>query len=100
MESLEKQQSPSGAKHFEPFESQMVMRQTIEQTMERLPNGTRRLAALLRTPINIDSIWNVLTDYDHLSELIPNLASSELIARNGNKVHLKQVGCQQLMGLE
>ena len=100
MESLEKKQSPSGAKHFEPFESQMVMRQTIEQTMERLPNGTRRLAALLRTPINIDSIWNVLTDYDHLSELIPNLASSEVVSRDGNRVHLKQVGSQKLMGLK
>ena len=99
MESLEQQQNPSGEKHFLPFEAQMVMRQTIEQTMERLPNGTRRLAALLRTPIQIDSIWKVLTDYDHLSELIPNLASSEVLSREGNRVHLKQVGSQKLMGL-
>ena len=99
MESLEKQQSPSAAMDFESVESQMVMRQTIEQTMERLPNGTRRLAALLRTPITVDSIWNVLTDYDHLSELIPNLASSEVVSREGNRVYLKQVGSQMLMGL-
>ena len=99
MESLEAKQNPSGTKHFVPFEAQMVMRQTIEQTMERLPNGTRRLAALLRTPIPIDSIWKVLTDYDNLSDLIPNLASSEVLSREGNRVHLKQVGSQKLMGL-
>ena len=75
------------------------MRQTIEQTMERLPDGTRRLAAILRTPIGIDSIWNILTDYDHLSNHIPNLVSSQVIERKGNRVQLKQVGAQKLMGL-
>ena len=81
------------------FESQAVRRQTIEQTMERLPNGTRRLAALLRTPIPSNSIWDVLTDYDHLSDHIPNLVSSQVIARDGNRVRLQQVGAQKLMGL-
>ena len=99
MESLKELQSPSGTKQFAPLESQEPMRQTIEQTMERFPNGTRRLAALLRTPINIDAIWNVLTDYNRLSELIPNLKSSEVISRVGNRIHLKQVGSQKLMGL-
>ena len=67
--------------------------------MERLPNGVRRLAAVLRTPILIDSIWNVLTDYDHLSEVIPNLASSKVLYREGNQVKLEQVGSQEIMGL-
>jgi len=99
LESLEELQSPSGSQYFAPLESKDIMHQTIEQTMERLPNGTRRLAALLRTNINIDAIWNVLTDYDRLSELIPNLASSEVISRDGNRINLKQVGSQKLFGL-
>ena len=37
---------------------------TIEQTMEKLSNGTRRLAAQLTTTASLDSLWNVLTDYD------------------------------------
>jgi len=32
-------------------EDSMLRRQTIEQTMERLPQGVRRLAVQLRTPI-------------------------------------------------
>ncbi len=73
--------------------------QTIEQTMERLPNGTRRLAAQLRTSISVSALWKVLTDYENLSEFIPNLSSSILLSREGNRVRLKQVGSQQLMGL-
>ena len=37
---------------------------TIEQTMEKLSGGTRRLAAQLTTSASFESLWNVLTDYD------------------------------------
>ncbi len=67
--------------------------------MESLPNGTRRLAVQLRTPIKMSVLWSVLTDYDQLSQFIPNLESSTLISRTGNTVQLIQVGTQKLMGL-
>jgi|TARA_X000000368_G_scaffold96274_1_gene73908 ribosome-associated toxin RatA of RatAB toxin-antitoxin module len=76
-----------------------VRRQTIEQTMERLPHGTRRLAVQLRTPLDLDLLWQVLTDYDQLSSFIPNLASSAVLSREHNCIHLAQVGSQQLLGL-
>ena len=71
----------------------------IEQAMERLPQGTRRLAAQLRTEVPIKHLWDVLTDYENLSGFIPNLSSSVLEQRNGPTVRLKQVGTQQLLGL-
>ena len=37
---------------------------TIEQTMEKLSGGTRRLAAQLTTSASFESLWSVLTDYD------------------------------------
>ena len=46
---------------------------TIEQTMEKISGGTRRLAAQLTTSASLDSLWNVLTDYDRLNLYIPNL---------------------------
>ena len=52
---------------------------TIEQTMEKFPGGTRRLAAQLTTSASFDSLWNVLTDYDRLNLYIPNLLSSKKI---------------------
>ena len=74
--------------------------QPIEQIVERMPDGVRRLAAQLLTPVSADQIWTVLTDYDQLSAFIPNLASSRLLRRDGNTVHLQQEGCQQFLGMK
>ena len=71
--------------------------QTIEQTVERLPQGVRRLAVQLRTDQTVDHLWQVLTDYEGLSKFIPNLSSSKLIERSENRVTLAQVGSQQLV---
>ena len=73
---------------------------TIEQTMEKLSGGTRRLAAQLTTSATFDSLWNVLTDYDRLNIYIPNLLSSKKIYKNKNNVHLKQVGAQDFLGMK
>ena len=73
---------------------------TIEQTMEKFSNGTRRLAAQLTTSASLDSLWNVLTDYDRLNLYIPNLLSSKKIYQNKNNVHLKQVGAQDFLGMK
>ena len=71
--------------------------QTIEQTVERLPQGVRRLAVQLRTDQSLGHLWQVITDYEKLSTFIPNLSSSKLIERSGNRVTLAQVGSQQLV---
>ena len=73
---------------------------TIEQTMEKLPGGTRRLAAQLTTSATLDSLWNVLTDYDRLNIYIPNLLSSKKIFQKNNNFHLKQVGAQDFLGMK
>ena len=73
---------------------------TIEQTMEKLSGGTRRLAAQLTTSASLDSLWNVLTDYDRLNLYIPNLLSSKKIYQKNNNVHLKQVGAQDFLGMK
>ena len=74
--------------------------QTIEQTMEKLSGGTRRLAAQLTTSASFDSLWNVLTDYDRLNLYIPNLLSSKKIYQQNNNIHLKQVGAQDFLGMK
>ena len=73
---------------------------TIEQTMEKLSGGTRRLAAQLTTSASLDSLWDVLTDYDRLNLYIPNLLSSKKIYQKDNNVHLIQVGAQDFLGVK
>ena len=72
---------------------------TIQQEMERLPQGARRLAVQLRLGLDPQWIWAVLTDYANLSRYIPNLTSSRQLWRRGNRVGLEQVGTQQICGL-
>ena len=73
---------------------------TIEQTMEKLSDGARRLAAQLTTTASINSLWSVLTDYDHLNLFIPNLLSSKKIFSNETNIHVRQVGSQDFLGLK
>ena len=73
---------------------------TIEQTMEKLSDGARRLAAQLTTTASFNSLWKVLTDYDRLNLFIPNLLSSRQIYKNQNNFHVKQVGSQDFLGLK
>ena len=73
---------------------------TIEQTMEKLSGGTRRLAAQLTTSATFESLWNVLTDYDRLNLYIPNLLSSKKLYKNNNNVKLKQIGAQDFLGMK
>ena len=68
--------------------------------MERLPQGVRRLAVQLRTSLPVHDLWSVLTDYEALSDFIPNLSRSTLLAKQGNVVILSQIGSQQLLGLK
>ena len=74
--------------------------QKIEQTMEKLSGGIRRLADKLTTSASFDSLCNVLTDYDRLNLYIPNLLSSKKIYQKNNNVHLKQVGAQDFLGMK
>ena len=73
---------------------------TIEQTMEKLSNGARRLAAQLTTTASFNSLWSVLTDYDRLNLFIPNLLSSKKIYRSETNIHVRQVGSQDFLGLK
>ena len=73
---------------------------TIEQTMEKLSGGSRRLAAQLTTTATFESLWKVLTDYDRLNLYIPNLLSSKKIYQKNNNVRLKQVGAQDFLGIK
>lgn len=94
--------SPSPSERFEPSAEgglQTCGLDTIQQEMERLPQGVRRLAVQLRLNLDPLQLWTVLTDYENLHTFIPNLASSRLLWRRGERVGLEQVGSQQFCGL-
>ncbi|MGJ7509228.1 SRPBCC family protein [Variovorax sp. GT1P44] len=38
------------------------------------------------------TVWNVITDYDHLAEFIPYVRSSRVLRRDGDRVLVEQTG--------
>ena len=40
----------------------------------------------------VDTAWDVLTDFDHMTSILGNLTASRIIARNGNIWQVKQEG--------
>jgi ribosome-associated toxin RatA of RatAB toxin-antitoxin module len=72
---------------------------TIQQDMERMPQGRRRLAVQLRLKAETAFVWKVITDYDNLHRFIPNLEHSRVIWRRDAQVGVEQVGTQTLCGL-
>ena len=49
-----------------------------------------RAEATVAAPVS--TVWQVLTDYDHLARFIPGLSSSVVQARSANRVVLEQKG--------
>ncbi len=72
---------------------------TIQQEIERLPSGKRRLAMQLRLQADPAAIWDVITDYDNLHRFIPNLEHSRIVWRREGLIGVEQVGTQLLCGL-
>jgi ribosome-associated toxin RatA of RatAB toxin-antitoxin module len=61
----------------------------------------RRAVAAVSVDAPASLVWEVLTDYDHLADFIPNLAASERIklppSAPANVVRVRQVGYKRMM---
>src|SRR5258705_4623675 len=62
-------------------------------TVEASRHGTAvaiKARATIKAPYAL--IWQTLTDYDHLAEFIPGMATSRVIERRGNTAMVEQTG--------
>ncbi|MCJ2542585.1 SRPBCC family protein [Thermostichus vulcanus] len=57
----------------------------------------RQLRGSVPIPVERERIWQVLTDYDHLAEFIPNLVESRVIGHENGRKLVRQVGSQKLL---
>nr|XP_010912051.1 uncharacterized protein LOC105038057 isoform X1 [Elaeis guineensis] len=64
-----------------------------------LENGGahRCVIASITVKAPIREVWNVLTTYEALPEIVPNLAISKILSRDNNKVRILQEGCKGLL---
>lgn len=85
-----------GSEHLarEAFDSEDV---AIE--LERLPQRRRLLRASIAIPSAAEWVWQVLTDYDRLSEFVPSLQESCCIGEEDGCQLLRQVGTETFLRL-
>ncbi|KAL5754182.1 hypothetical protein ACOSP7_022402 [Xanthoceras sorbifolium] len=64
-----------------------------------LENGGvhRCVVASITVKAPVREVWNVLTAYESLPEIVPNLAISKILSRENNKVCILQEGCKGLL---
>ncbi|XP_010243863.1 PREDICTED: uncharacterized protein LOC104587826 [Nelumbo nucifera] len=64
-----------------------------------LENGGvhRCVVASITVKAPVREVWNVLTAYEALPEVVPNLAISKILSRENNKVRILQEGCKGLL---
>ncbi|KAL8546766.1 hypothetical protein ACS0TY_006474 [Phlomoides rotata] len=64
-----------------------------------LENGGvhRCVVASITVKAPVPQVWSILTAYETLPEIVPNLAISKILSRENNKVRILQEGCKGLL---
>ncbi|CAA0823275.1 Unknown protein [Striga hermonthica] len=64
-----------------------------------LENGGvhRCVVACITVKAPVREVWSILTAYESLPEIVPNLAISKVLSRENNKVRILQEGCKGLL---
>ncbi|KAL8166285.1 hypothetical protein V2J09_007784 [Rumex salicifolius] len=57
----------------------------------------RFVLASITIKASVREVWNCLTAYESLPEIVPNLAISKVLFRDNNKVRILQEGCKGLL---
>eukprot|EP00584_Thalassiosira_punctigera_P022233 CAMPEP_0172556870 /NCGR_PEP_ID=MMETSP1067-20121228/69662_1 /TAXON_ID=265564 ORGANISM="Thalassiosira punctigera, Strain Tpunct2005C2" /NCGR_SAMPLE_ID=MMETSP1067 /ASSEMBLY_ACC=CAM_ASM_000444 /LENGTH=333 /DNA_ID=CAMNT_0013345789 /DNA_START=36 /DNA_END=1034 /DNA_ORIENTATION=+ len=47
--------------------------------MEKAPQNSRRIFAGIDIPASVEMVWNVMTDYENLQKVVPNMLANEVL---------------------
>lgn len=50
--------------------------------------------ATVTIPQPIEQVWQVITDYEHLAEFVPNLTTSKILSNAEGRIRLEQIGTE------
>jgi len=72
----------------------------VEIATEPVQGRRRRILARIEIPRSVEQLWQVLTDYDHLADFIPNLARSRQLPHPDGGIRLEQLGTQCFLNIK
>lgn len=73
---------------------------SLEISAEKLQGRQRRILASILIPCPVEKVWEVLTDYNNLANVVPNLTVSRLLEGTGPATLLEQVGTQCFLNIQ
>ncbi|KAK8541016.1 hypothetical protein V6N13_061063 [Hibiscus sabdariffa] len=62
----------------------------------KLVGSSRRIRSKIGIEASLDTVWNILTDYEKLSDVIPALTVSKVVEKKDKFARLYQIGQQNL----
>ncbi|CAL8129827.1 unnamed protein product [Prunus armeniaca] len=68
----------------------------IDVEIEKTGNNCRRIQSEIGIEAPLNTVWNLLTDYERLADFIPGLAVCRLLHKTDNYARLFQIGQQNL----
>jgi len=74
--------------------------QEVEVKTDKAEGRQRQISAKIQIPYTVDKIWQILTDYDHLADFVPNLTQSQCIEHPQGGIRIEQVGAESLLKLK
>ncbi len=69
----------------------------IQVEVEDLGDHRRQVRGCVLIPVERQRVWQVLTDYDHLAEFVPNLVESRFLGSENGRKLVRQVGSQKVL---
>ncbi|MEM7725549.1 MAG: SRPBCC family protein [Cyanobacteria bacterium P01_A01_bin.45] len=76
---------------------QQTQLESIKVEVKKIAERKRQISAQTYIPQPVESVWKILTDYEALSDFIPNLTSSRLLDHPEGGIRVEQVGSQKLL---
>ncbi|MFQ6658818.1 hypothetical protein Gotur_027927 [Gossypium turneri] len=82
-------------------ETQPLSEDGVFIEIKKLGGNSRRIRSKIGIEANLDTVWNILTNYEKLADVIPGLAVSEVVEKKPKFARLYQIGQQSLpLGLK
>lgn len=72
----------------------------VEVQTDKAEGRQRQISAKIRIPYPPEKVWQILTDYDHLADFIPNLTKSRRVEHPHGGIRVEQIGAESLFKLK
>ncbi|NJL79709.1 MAG: cyclase [Richelia sp. RM2_1_2] len=96
---IKEQNTPQSDSNFQGNNSKNLDLQSVTVEVEKVAERQRQITAKIQIPHSVETVWQVLTDYQSLAEFVPSLACSRKLEHPNGGIRLEQIGSQRLLKL-